>query len=390
MPSPFRFLRAGPPPPKVALLPDSAFFVRSIPLAAGATPEEATTQIELALEAASPFPLAQLYYGWYWQPGSPHALAFAAYRRRFTTDQAAAWAGSEVVLPAFATALGLEAEPSTTLLLNHPDAITAVHWAGGPVPSGVLTRAVDPAATEEERARIRAELVHHFGGSRKVLDFAGEPAPEPARSDREIVFRIGDCASRLPAPVLASADVRDKAELAALRGARRRDVLLWHVTVGFAASLALLAAGEFALVGGRMWQRVREQQLAKQKPLVERITRIHEYTNKIEELATKRLRPLEMMTQLTGVDLERKPPEIQFTRMQADQSKGLYTIFVEGRTSNPAQVNAYEATLRKLPSIEKVDAPILQLRGDQTQFSLTAVFKPEALASLETGKPPPP
>ena len=390
MPSPFRFLRAGPPPPKVALLPDSAFFVRTVPLAAGTTPADATNQIELALEAASPFPLAQLYYGWFWQSGSPHALVFAAYRRRFTTDQAAAWARSEVVLPAFAAALGVEVEPSTTLFLSYPDAITAVHWAGGPVPSGVITRAIDPEATHEERARIRAELVHDFRGSRKVLEPAGELVPEPARSDREIVFRAGDLVSRLSAPVLASADVRDKTELAALRGARRRDVLLWHVTVGFAASLALLAAGEFALVGGRMWQRVREQQLAKQKPLVERITRIHEYTNKIEELATKRLRPLEMMTQLTGVDLERKPPEIQFTRMQADQSKGLYTIFVEGRTSNPAQVNAYEATLRKLPSIEKVDAPILQLRGDQTQFSLTAVFKPDALASTETGKPPPP
>jgi hypothetical protein len=77
-------LRAGPPPPKVALLPDGLFFTRAVSVAAGATPGEAASQIELALEAVSPFPIAQLYYGYYWVPGSESALVFAAYRRRFT------------------------------------------------------------------------------------------------------------------------------------------------------------------------------------------------------------------------------------------------------------------------------------------------------------------
>ena len=84
------------------------------------------------------------------------------------------------------------------------------------------------------------------------------------------------------------------------------------------------------------------------------------------------------------------PPEIQFTRIQADQSKGLYTVFVEGRTSNAAQVNVYESALRKLPTVEKVDAPITGLRGDQTQFALTAVFKPGVLLPLDSTKRPTP
>ena len=73
------FLRAGPPPPRVALLPDSAFFTRAVPVPEGAQPAEVAAAVELGLEAASPFPLAQLYHGWYWRPGSPHALAFAAF-----------------------------------------------------------------------------------------------------------------------------------------------------------------------------------------------------------------------------------------------------------------------------------------------------------------------
>ncbi len=390
MPTPFRFLRAGPPPPKVALLSDAAFFTRAISIPAGLTPAEATAQIELSLEAVSPFPLSQLYYGWWWQPGSEHALLFAAYRRRFTTEQIATWEGSEVVLPGFAAALGAAVEPATTLILNYPDAISAVHWSIGPVPAKVLTRPLEPEVTDEERERTRAELIQSLGGSQHVIDLAGPVTPDPARSDGEIIFRAGDFVSRLGTSALTAADVRDKAELAAMRKSRRRDVALWQVTVGVAASLALLAFGELGLVGGRMWQQVREKQFSAQKPLVDKITSIHELTNKIDELSTKRLMPLEMMTQLTGVDLERKPPEIVFTRIQADQSRGLYTIFVEGRTSNAAQISVYEATLRKVPAIEKVEAPISQVRGDQAQFTLTAVFKPEALLAPEAPKHPTP
>src|SRR6188474_3363744 len=104
--SPLKILRVGPPPPKVALLPDALFFTRSIPIAAGVTPAAAAAQIELTLEAISPFPIAQLYYGWFWTEGAEDALVFAAYRRRFTSEQTAAWAGAELVLPTFAAVLG--------------------------------------------------------------------------------------------------------------------------------------------------------------------------------------------------------------------------------------------------------------------------------------------
>src|SRR5580658_8573017 len=101
--SPFSFFRSGPPPPRVALLPDALFFVRAVPVPGAAAggpetpPAEVAAQVELALEGVSPFPLTQLYYGYFWLPGSSHALAFAAYRRRFTVEQVAAWQGAELV-----------------------------------------------------------------------------------------------------------------------------------------------------------------------------------------------------------------------------------------------------------------------------------------------------
>src|SRR5689334_1921906 len=138
MSSPISFLRSGPPPPKVALLPDALFFTRAVPITEGASSAEAGAQVELALEALSPFPLAQLYHGWFWQPGADQAFVFAAYRRRFTTEQTLEWEGAEVVLPTFAATFGANVVPATTIVLSSLEGLTAIHWNKPPVPAKVL------------------------------------------------------------------------------------------------------------------------------------------------------------------------------------------------------------------------------------------------------------
>ncbi len=377
--SPLRFLRSGPPPPRVALLPDALFFTRAIPIAAGATSVEAAAQIELTLESVSPFPLAQLYYGWFWAPGADHALVFAAYRRRFTTEQIALWDGAELVLPAFAALVGAEVAPATTVVLASPEGLTAVYWNQPPVPIKVVFRPLDPEATEEDRAKVREELLREFEGSKKVIELDAPLEAVAADTDREMVFRSGELVSHVPANSAAALDVRDKADLAALRAARKRDVLLWRVTFGCAAALLLLALGEFGLVGGKAWQKTRQRQYEAQKGPVSIISNMQELTNRIEDLRTKQLLPLEMVTQLVGENLERKPEEIQFQSVQADTTRGLNTVVVRGKTSNPGQVNVYEATLKALPAVEKVEASITRVSNQGADFILTVAFKPQAL-----------
>ena len=379
MASPFRFLRAGPPPPRVALLPDALFFTRSVPVTKGATAAEAAAQLELALESISPFPLAQLFYGWYWLSGSEHALAFAAYRRRFTPEQTESWERAELVLPAFAAAFGADVGKGGTIVLNAVEGLTAIHWGDSAVPERIAVRPLELEATEQERATAREELLREIGGSKKVIDLESPLSADPAASDREIVFRAGEFVSRLPASTTAALDVRDKAELASLRNARRRDVMLWRVALGCALILLLLGLGEIALTGGRAWLSVRERLYAVQKPRVDRIASVHELTNRIEDLATKRLLPLEMVTQVVGENNERIPADIQFTSVRADQARGLYTLFIEGKTENAPQVNAYEAALKNLPTVQSADARFTQVNGPRATFAITVTFKPGAL-----------
>lgn len=373
--SPLSLLRAGPPPPKVALLPDAMFFTRAVPVAPGATAAEAASQVELALESVSPFPLTQLYYGWFWVPGAESAFVFAAYRRRFTTDQASEWSDAELVLPSFGAVLGAKVEPATTVLLTGVDGITAVHWAAGPVPEKVLFVPIELEATEEDRTRVREELLRSIGGSKTVVDLAAPVTADATASDRDVVFRSGDFVSEVPAATAAALDVRDKADLAALRNARKRDVVLWRTLLVMVGGILLLGLAELALVGGRQWQTVRNKEYAAKKPLVDKVMSLHELANRIDDIATKRLLPIEMVIAAAGA----KPGDVTFSSAQTERSRGLYTLVIRAYTMNSAQMNAYEAALRALPAVESANATIDRMSNDRTNFIMTVVFKPDAL-----------
>src|SRR6185312_13731736 len=354
----FALLKAGPPPPKAVLLPDGLFFIRAIPVNPLDPAEEVARQVESALEAGSPFPLAQLYHGHYWQPGSARALAFAAYRRRFTPEQTEGWAQAELVLPAFAALLGAAAEPATTVLLASPEGLTAIHWEDGPVPTQVRFLPLAPEADEEKaaqaRAQARAALLRRFE-SRTIVDLAAPPAADPSRSDRETVFRDGDFVSRLPAEAAAALDIRDKDELRHLRAVRGRSLIAWRALVGIFIAAGVLAAGELLIVLGGLWQTTRLTTMRAQAPVVDQIMTAQSLTHRIDVLSTKQLLPMEMIGAIVGKDLERKPASVQFVSASCTSSADKPVLTVRAQTDNPGDINVYQNTLSALPECAKVE-----------------------------------
>jgi hypothetical protein len=379
------YFKAGPPAPKVVLLPDTYFFVRAVPIADASAPDAVAAQVALALETCAPFPVEHLNHGFYWVPGATQALAFAAYRRRFTTEQIDSWAGAELVVPAFVAVLGLSVEPATTVLVPGHDSLTAVHWHDSPVPAKVLVQPLPPEATAEDRARVRDELLREVGGSKKIVDLPALPGVAPSPDENEYLFQAGDNVTRLPAAQAAWLDVRPKDELAALRQERARDLLLWRVFLGCVAALVLFAVGEVALIGGRMWQKTRTTLVEAQRPGVEKTLAMQTLTNRIEDFSTKRLLPIEMITLL----MEKRPALVQFNRFTTGLTttaktgatvSGLYQIVAEAQTSNAADVTAYEAALNGNTAVfDRVEVENHGSRNGLTTFKLTVTFKPEAL-----------
>jgi len=365
--------QTGAPAPKVALLPDALFFTRAFPVAAGATPAEAAVQAELALEGLSPFPAGQLYHGYFWVRGAERVLVFAAYRRRLTREQLTEWEGAKLVLPVFATLLGLELKPATTLLVPSAEGLTAIHWDSGAVPAAVIFRPLGPEATDADRARVKDELLRLAGGSKQMVELAGPPVAEASdRRGDEFVFRADAQVSRLPAASAAGMDVRDKAELAALRRAQARDLTLWRIFMGSLATVGLMLLGLLALAGGGLWQKTREAKVAAQQPVVDQIMTAQSLATRTNELSTKRLLPLEMIS----IASERKPAVIQFLRATTG---GLYTLTVDAQTTSPNDVAAFRSALSELPACEKVEVRDQRTRDNLMTFSLVITFKPEAL-----------
>lgn len=365
-------LKSGPPPPRVVLLPDALFFTRSIPVAPGATAAAVGEQIELALETLSPFPPAQLYHGYFWPEGEERALVFAAYRRRFTTEQTAEWDNAELVLPTFAAVVAAPAQPNTTVVLPSADGLTALHWDNGAVPAKVEFRPIPIEAGEDERRRIQAEMLAAFPRNRATM-LDAVPEVDPEGGDRAIVFRAGALESRMVLAEAGAMDVRDKEALAALRRGRARDLALWRTFLGFAVLLLLLALGELALVGGRFWQTSRQAQADAQRPVVQKIEAAQNLTTRIHELSTRRLLPFEM---LDIVGPARPPNAIQFLRVSTG---GLNNLTIEARTTQPAAVSAYRAALSALPQVERVDVPDQRARDNTINFTVVVTFKPEML-----------
>ena len=376
--SPLNFLRAGPPSPKVILLPDALFFSRNIPLIAGTAAAEVAAQVELALESIAPFPLAQLYYGFYHAPGSAHALAFASYRRRFTSEQTAAWADAELVLPSFAALLGGERAPGSTFILARPESLTALHTAADGS-AQICTEPLLPEADDGDRARARENLIRLTGGSTRVIDLIAEPAAEPATNDGTIVFRAGDFVSRLPTGTAAALDVRDKTALTTLRRARARDVLFWRVALGCVAALVLLAIGEVALIGGRsFWQKSRMALFNAQKPTVDKIIAAKARTTRIEDLSTKKLLPLEM---ISLIEPRQFKSGIMFTRAVAD-AKDRDRLTVEAKTENAGEINPFVTAIKALPQVANAEISRQQAAqpgSTTTTFTLSVTFQPGAV-----------
>jgi hypothetical protein len=371
------FFKRAAPAPNVVLLPDALFFVRAIPVTDAATPADLAAQAELALEALAPFPLAQLYYGFYHRPGTPLALLFAAYRKRFTSEQTEAWGGADLVIPSFVALLGGEVKPATALLLSLGDDLTLLHWSDGKLPEKISTHTFAPDTPEDERAKVRDEMLRSAGESRKVIALSAAPVPEPLEDENILVFRAGDFVSHLPVALTDQLDVRDKAELALRRQHRARDLVLWRVFLGCAAMIALCLMGEFALVGGKFWQKARSTMVEAQAPGVAKIDAANKLVDSIGARSTDRLMPFEMIALVSSC----KPSSVQFIRATTN---GNYTLEIEAQTNSPGDVGGYQTSLSDLPACARVEVSDQRTVNGLSTFKFVVTFKPEALKPTAT------
>lgn len=364
------------PARKVVLLPDTHFFCRAVPVSAHGSAAEVASQVEIALEGLAPFPVSQMYHGHYWRPGSKNALVYAAYRKRFPSEQVETWTEAEAVLPSFVSLLHADFPGSTTLLVWSEKALTAIRWEDpGDAPVSVHARELPPDFKPEDRAALRDELLRISGASIDVLESEAPPALDPSSPDDEFVFRSGSFESKFVRDEIDVLDVRDKDELTSRRRARSRDLVLWRSLLGCAAVFGLCLLLEGVLFGLGLWQKNRQITVNLQEPKVAKIMQTYSLVQQVEERSTKRIRPFEMFTLVT----EKLPASVVFTSATV---KDLYTLDVEATATNPSDVDLFRVTLNSLPFCEGVEIKNPQSQPGRTTFRATVKFRPSSFESF--------
>ncbi len=369
-------LRSGPPAPKAMLMPDSRFFVRTVEVTEAMDAQAVATQAELSLESISPFPVTQLYHGFYWVPGSSTALIFASYRRRIAADVTEQWPGLDWVAPSFCAVLGYQAKPGTTLVYEKDDCFTAVHWTGGKVPSQVLVRPIPPEAEGEAKQALQDSMVRELGGTQTHVVLDAAPVAVRSQSESLYRFKAGSTEFEIPVEIAERLDIRPVEILTSLRKAKQRDLILWRSSIGVAALLLLLGLGEGLLGLGSLLQKKHLQQVTAQRSKVEVIMNNDLLTRRIEELSTKRLLPFEMLDVISS----KKPTSIWFTKVTTTD---LYDITVEATTQDSASLASFETALNALNLFNSVQLKVTDSRGATTKFRLQASFKPGAVKAAQ-------
>jgi len=357
-----------PLPTEAVLLPADRFFVMRVELDP-TTP--ARSQVELALEASSPFPANQLLLGLVHGADGRSALAFAAHKRRFTAEEIASWPASSPVVPEFLALLGQKPQANSVLVHVNAERAVALAWrANENLPTSMVSFATTDGTPEA--AAAEAALLAELPANTPIIKITG--AIKGHGDDKGLSVGVVDGPSYHVAPrSLDDADVRDATFLEKRRGQaawEKRSWLMAQITAVCLVLAGLIDAGA-ALVNWRTNELTTALNI--NRPKVQELEGLNSLAAKISELGDNRPLPFEMLSVVNS----HRPASLTF---QGVSCKGGAVLEVEAKTTSPEDVGAFEQALRaegKL--ISKTETRDLRARDGNTTFTITITFRADAL-----------
>jgi len=383
MTSPLTRAFTGPKPQEAAMLPGNRFFVRRLAVEG----EDVPGQVNLALEAISPFPLEQMLVGFVTSADGKQVLAYAAHRRRFTAEESFAWPEDCQVVPEFLALCGHHPAAGGIVVHRGEERLTALAWkAGEELPAAIVVAELadaDEAGLAREAA-ARADLaadspVENLTGALTGAIVEGNLI---LKGEFEGTFTI-------PKKGLDDSDIRDSDFLAERRKKERLNLILWNVARAGVAVLVLSLLLDIAgfVVGLR--SHALEVANEARQPLVEDIEESQKITDRILELGVKRLLPMEMLALVN----EKRPATVEFTNVHCEVKKLKDSVLtkpvmtVDARTPNAGDISDFLRAVQAMPEVEAVTNTEPRVRDTSTTFRLEITFKQAALLkAAETPK----
>jgi hypothetical protein len=383
MTSPFTRAFTGPKPQEAAMLPGNRFFVRRLAVEG----EDVPGQVNLALEAISPFPLEQMLVGFVTSADGKQVLAYAAHRRRFTAEESFAWPEDCQVVPEFLALCGHRPAAGGIVVHRGEERLTALAWkAGEELPAAIVVAELadaDEAGLAREAA-ARADLAEDS----PVENLTGALTGSLVEGDL-ILKGEYEGTFTIPKKGLDDSDIRDSDFLAERRKKERLNLILWNVARAGVAVLVLSLLLDIAgfVVGLR--SHALEVANEGRQPLVDDIEESQKITDRILELGVKRLLPMEMLALVN----EKRPATVEFTNVHCEVKKLKDSVLtkpvmtVDARTPNAGDISDFLKAVQAMPEVEAVTNTEPRVRDTSTTFRLEITFKQAALLkAAETPK----
>ena len=383
MTSPFTRAFTGPKPQEAAMLPGNRFFVRRLSVEG----EDVPGQVNLALEAISPFPLEQMLVGFVTSADGKQVLAYAAHRRRFTAEESFAWPEDCQVVPEFLALCGHRPATDGIVVHRSNERLTALAWkAGEELPAAIVV--AELADTDEAGIAREAAARADLATDTPVENLTGALTGAIVEGDLILKGEF-EGSFTIPKKGLDDSDIRDSDFLAERRKKERLNLILWNAARVGAAVLVLSLL--FDIAGFVVGLRKASLEVANEarRPLVEDIEASQGITSRILELGVKRLLPMEMLALVN----EKRPATVEFTNIHCEIKKAKDSTIakpvmtVDAKTPNAGDISDFLKAIQAMPEVEAATNSEPRVRETATTFRVDITFKQAALLkAAETPK----
>jgi Tfp pilus assembly protein PilN len=374
----------------VIWLPSFHFVVIRVECPNTMTGTERTSFIELAVESHSPFPVEQIYWGYYPEPSSQQALLYMGLKEQFPVSESAI-GSAQYVFPSFLAAVVAKREYDGIQLFADDYGLSALWFeASNPLPRKVLSRRWSAFGVESppsDNSELLHEIVRNWTKELQVVtDISVNDRPirlsylqlESSStlhlsldiSNWQNGSEIETLSKTLTGDTLYACDVRDETQIQKLKTKALASHRLWRaLQIGgaFAASLGLLAIG--LLLSGRALES-QDAKLQKQASAVEQVNQKEILLDSLDLFSIAALQPFEALERMNRI----RPDSLYFRSLEAGANRQAereeFTIKLKAVASSAAQADKFSAQLQADPFFSQVRLSKLRSKTKRTDFEL--------------------
>jgi len=366
---------------ETALLSSEAFICRVVDIPAGTPPADAGGFVQLQLEAASPFPIENLAWG-YISENSERALVYAAALDRVSTASDRSLADLWHALPAFLPfCLGGDALTDGVRICVAGRSASALWHKGA---SSLPVRVVSCPLPEgldfgpEGLPAVRVRLAQKLGvtGESALQDGLWLLDNTDCTAEERIVFSIRHLRDGQPESLykyaisgaaLWNADARGRIFAEVTRKNRRAAYAVWLAFCGAGAFAALLLVSQVLVLGTSLLGSYYRSVAHENQKQVEELQSEADFAANLDSVTERQMKPFSML----AASNRKRPGPVYFERASAGEWN---VIRVEGQAQRADQVQSYIELLSADPDVREVRSVRTSSTGGKTTFDMEIVF----------------